>query len=302
MNPTLVVLAAGMGSRFGGLKQISPLGPNGEIIIDYSLHDAYKAGFRDVVFVIKHEIYDTFKEVIGKKTEEYMNVSYAFQEIDMLPEGFTVPEGRVKPWGTAHAVICAAPYIKGNFGIINADDFYGEDCYRKLYNFLKNNEDGEKMNMCMVAYVLKNTLTENGDVSRGVCEVENSKLKKVTERTKIRKAADGNGEYLKEDGVTYEKLSGDTKVSMNVWGLTPNMIDYMKAGFAQFLTNMDKTNLKAEYYLPFAVDNAVQEGKGEVTVLESTDKWYGVTYAEDKQGVMDALKTMFEEGKYPKLR
>ena len=302
MNPTLVVLAAGMGSRFGGLKQISPLGPNGEIIIDYSLHDAYKAGFRDVVFVIKKEIYETFKEVIGEKTEKYMNVSYAFQEIDMLPEGFTVPEGRVKPWGTAHAVICAAPYIKGNFGIINADDFYGEDCYRKLYNFLKNNEGGDKMNMCMVAYVLNNTLTENGDVSRGVCEVDNGMLKKVTERTKIRKAADGNGEYLKEDGVTYEKLAGDTKVSMNVWGLTPEMIEYMKAGFVQFLTDMDKTNLKAEYYLPFAVDSAVQEGKGQVTVLESADKWYGVTYAEDKQSVMDALKKMFEEGKYPELR
>ena len=158
------------------------------------------------------------------------------------------------------------------------------------------------MNMCMVAYVLNNTLTENGDVSRGVCEVENGMLRKVTERTKIRKAADGNGEYLKEDGVTYEKLAGDTKVSMNVWGLTPEMIEYMKAGFVQFLTDMDKTNLKAEYYLPFAVDSAVQEGKGQVTVLESTDKWYGVTYAEDKQSVMDALKKMFEEGKYPELR
>lgn len=301
-NPTLVVLAAGMGSRFGGLKQISPLGPNGEIIIDYSLHDAYKAGFRDVVFVIKKEFFETFKEVIGSRTERYMNVSYAFQELDMLPDGFTVPEGRVKPWGTAHAVICAAPYIKGNFGIINADDFYGEDCYKKLYDFLKNNSSDEKMNMCMVAYVLKNTLTENGEVSRGVCEVENGILKSVTEHTNIRKAKDGNGEFSKDKGVTYNTIDGNTPVSMNVWGFTPEMIDYMKKGFEDFLTNMDRTNLKAEYYLPFAVDNAIKEGKGQVTVLESKDKWYGVTYAEDKQSVMNALADMAKKGIYPKLR
>ncbi len=302
MEPTLVILAAGMGSRFGGLKQISPLGPHGEIIIDYSLHDAYEAGFRKVVFVIKEEMYDTFREVIGKKTEEKMQVKYAIQALDILPDGFEVPENRKKPWGTAHAVMCARPCIDGNFGIINADDYYGKDCYKKLYDFLsKNRESADKMELCMVAYVLKNTLTENGTVSRGVCNVENGKLVSVTERTSIRKTESGDGEYS-EDGVNYTAISGDTPVSMNVWGFTKDMIDYMQKGFVKFLENLSENREKAEYYLPSAVDSAVKEGKAEVTVLQSEDRWYGVTYAEDKQSVTEALTKMHNEGKYPPLR
>lgn len=302
MKPTLVVLAAGMGSRFGGLKQISPLGPNGEIIIDYSLHDAYEAGFRDVVFVIKREIYDTFKEVIGDRTEKMMNVSYAFQETDMLPKGFEVPCGRVKPWGTAHAVICAAPYIKGNFGIINADDFYGADCYRKLYNFLQNEQKTETLQLCMVSYILSNTLTENGTVSRGVCSVKDGKLISVTERTNIRKKEDGNGEFSLDGGKSFETISKDTPVSMNVWGLTLDMVEYMKRGFEEFLENLSENKERAEYYLPFAVDSAIKDNTAQVTVLQSSDKWYGVTYKEDKDSVTRALTDMFEKGIYPKLR
>ena len=298
-SPTLVILAAGMGSRFGGLKQISPLGPNGEIIADYSIHDAYEAGFRHVVFVIKEEMLETFKEVIGNKTAEKMQVSYAFQSLDKLPEGFTAPEGRVKPYGTAHAVLCAAPYIKGNFGIINADDFYGADCYKKLYSFLSTAPETSPMELCMVAYVLRNTLTENGTVSRGVCQVEQGKLITVTERTSI--AKDGQNARYEENGNSIP-LDGHTPVSMNVWGFTKGMLHYMEAGFVTFLKDRDKDPLKSEYYLPLAVDTAIQEGKATVTVLESADKWYGVTYAQDKESVSKALQSLHAQGIYGNLR
>lgn len=298
-QPTLIVLAAGMGSRFGGLKQISPLGPNGEIIADYSLHDAYAAGFRHVVFVIKEEMLDTFKEVIGDRAAQTMQVSYAFQSLDKLPAGFTAPPDRVKPYGTAHAVLCAAPHITGNFGIINADDFYGADCYKKLYDFLKQAPETDPMELCMVAYVLRNTLTENGTVSRGVCQVEDGKLITVTERTSI--AKDGEHARFVEAGNSIP-IDGGTPVSMNVWGFTKGMLQYMEAGFVEFLQDPSRDPLKGEYYLPLAVDNAIQDGKARVTVLSSADKWYGVTYAEDKDSVSAALKHLHDRGKYSNLR
>lgn len=297
-TPTLVVLAAGMGSRFGGLKQISPLGPNGEIIIDYSLHDAKAAGFSDVVFVIKREIFDVFSETVGKRAEKIMNVTYAFQEIDMLPDWFNPPADRIKPWGTAHAVICAAPYIKGNFGIINADDFYGADCYVKLYNFLSKNTEKEPMELCMVAFELKNTMTENGTVSRGICTVENNMLKDVTESEKIEKNGENgrchqNGEYC--------EIDGHTPVSMNVWGFSHSMLSYMEGLFDTFLKSDMTDKQKGEFYLPTAVDTAIKAGKATVEVLSSKDKWYGVTYKEDAQVVSDELKKMHSEGKYSTL-
>ncbi len=289
-DATLVVMAAGMGSRFGGLKQIEPIGPKGEALLDFSVYDAKKAGFNKVVFVIKHEIEKDFKETVGKRIEKQISVEYAFQETDMLPQGFTCPEGRTKPWGTAHAVYCCRNIVKTPFAVINSDDYYGAHAFNEIYNHLKEN----KGDYCMVGFRLANTLTENGTVSRGVCESENGNLKSITERTKIIDC-----KYT-EDDKNWVPLAEDTIVSMNMWGFTPDIFDYISEGFTEFLT--DNINApKAEYYLPSVVSALIAEDKKAVAVLSSEDKWYGVTYKADKDFVVNALSRKISAGEYAGL-
>ncbi|MBE6787491.1 MAG: nucleotidyltransferase [Ruminococcaceae bacterium] len=286
---TLVVMAAGMGSRFGGLKQIEPVGRNGEAILDFSVYDAIEAGFTKVVFVIKHAIEKDFKEFVGKRIENKIKVEYVFQEIDILPEGFTCPANREKPWGTAHAILCCKDVVKEPFAVINADDFYGKSAFLKIADYLQN----EKANYCMVGFRLVNTLTENGHVSRGVCEIDNhSCLTKVTERTKII-----NCNYTEDDGKTWEALSPDTVVSMNLWGFMPDIFGYIESGFKEFLNQ--KINVpKSEYYLPSVVSSLIEKGEKQVKVLVAEDKWYGVTYKEDKESVVNAIGAMIDAGLY----
>ncbi|MCQ2455588.1 MAG: NTP transferase domain-containing protein [Clostridia bacterium] len=286
-NATLVVLAAGMGSRFGGLKQIEPIGPGGEALLDFSISDAKKAGFNKVVFVIKKAIEKDFKETVGKRIEKYMDVSYVYQETNKLPSGFECPETREKPWGTGHAIYCCKDIVKTPFAVINADDYYGAEAYRQIYNHLKK-QDG---NYCMVGFRLVNTLTENGTVSRGVCEIENGKLKSVTERTKI-----SDCKYT-EDGKNWFPLSPDTVVSMNMWGFTTDIFNYCEEDLIGFLKdNID--NQKAEIYLPVIVSNLMEKNIKSVDVLIAEDKWYGVTYKEDKEDVKKALTDKIIKGEY----
>ena len=288
---TLVVMAAGMGSRFGGLKQIAPIGKNGEILLDYSVYDAVKAGFDKVVFIIKHAIEKDFKAVIGKRIEKMVKTEYVFQETDDLPQGFTCPEDREKPWGTAHAVLCCKDVVKEPFAVINADDYYGKNAYIKMADFLKNNTK----DYCMVGFRLANTLTENGSVSRGVCEMENGKLVSVTERTKIIDC-----KYTEDDGATWTALPADTVVSMNLWGFMPDLFGYIQNGFERFLSEK-LTVPKAEYYLPSVVSELITGGEKQVSVLIAEDKWYGVTYKEDKESVSAAINQMAENGDYEGL-
>lgn len=289
-DATLVVMAAGMGSRFGGLKQIEPIGPKGEALLDFSVYDAKKAGFNKVVFIIKHEIEKDFKETVGKRIEKQIPVEYAFQETDMLPEGFTCPEDRTKPWGTAHAVYCCRSIVKTPFAVINADDYYGAHAFKEIYNHLKAN----KGDYCMVGFRLANTLTENGFVSRGVCEIENGNLKKITERTKI-----VDCKYT-EDDKNWIPLAPDTVVSMNMWGFTPDIFDYISEGLVGFLN--EKVNVpKSEYYLPSVVSYLIEKNEKTVAVLASEDKWYGVTYKEDKDAVVAALEKKIAAGEYEGL-
>ncbi len=290
-NITLVVMAAGMGSRFGGLKQIEPIGKNGEILLDYSVYDAVKAGFNKVVFVIKHAIESDFKAVVGKRIEKMVKTEYVFQETDALPEGFVCPSDRVKPWGTAHAVLCCKDVVKEPFAVINADDYYGKSAFIKTAEFLKNNDS----DYCMTGFRLVNTLTENGYVSRGVCEIENGELKSVTERTKIMDC-----KYTEDDGESWTALPPDTVVSMNLWGFMPDLFGYAEKGFKEFLNNNINTP-KSEYYLPSVVSSLITSGEKKVKVLIAEDKWYGVTYKEDKQMVCDAINKMAEDGLYPEL-
>ncbi len=287
-NITLVVMAAGMGSRFGGLKQIEPIGKNGEILLDYSVYDAVKAGFNKVVFVIKRAIEADFKAVVGKRIEKMVKTEYVFQETDALPEGFVCPADRVKPWGTAHAVLCCKDVVKEPFAVINADDYYGKSAFMKTADFLKTNHS----DYCMTGFRLVNTLTENGYVSRGVCEIENGELKSVTERTKIM-----NCKYTEDDGESWTALEPDTVVSMNLWGFMPDLFDYAENGFTEFL-NKNINIPKAEYYLPSVVSGLIASGEKKVKVLIAEDKWYGVTYKEDKQSVCDAINKMTENGLY----
>ena len=294
---TLVILAAGMGSRYGGLKQIDPITDSGEFIIDFSIFDAVKNGFDKVVFIIKEENYEAFRDTVGARVEPYVKVEYAFQSLDKIPEGFSVPEGRVKPWGTSHALLCAEDKVTDNFAVINADDFYGRDAFEKLADHLKS-IDKTSADYCMIGYVLRNTLTENGTVSRGKCDTnERGMLASITELTKIRT----NGEdalYLNDDG-EWEALSGDTVVSMNCWGLTPSIFDELKSGFVNFLSSPKGSELKSEYYLPGAVDDMMKAGKCQVSVYPTTAAWYGVTYSEDKAGVKAALRALMECNEYP---
>ena len=295
-SPTLVILAAGMGSRFGGLKQIRPVDEHGHAIIDYSLYDAYRAGFRRVVFIIKHEIEADFKAAVGARMEKYFDVKYVFQQLDMLPEGYAVPEGRVKPWGTGHAVLCCKDAVDGPFAVINADDFYGPGAYKAIYDFLA--QDRPESEHAMVAYLLRNTVTENGYVARGVCQVEDGLLTGVTERTHIEKRG-GDAAYT-EDGETWQPLSGDVPVSMNFWGFSPAMLRELEARFPAWLDASLKTNpLKGEYFLPSVANAVIEEGLGTVRVLPCREQWYGMTYKEDLPGVAAALKSMRENGIYP---
>ncbi|MDD6050149.1 MAG: NTP transferase domain-containing protein [Clostridiales bacterium] len=298
-EPILVILAAGMGSRYGGLKQMDPVGPSGEAILDYSVFDARRAGFKRVIFIIKHEIEADFKRMVGSRIEKYMEVTYAFQQLDMLPEGCGVPEGRVKPWGTGHAVLCCREYIDAPFLVINADDYYGVEAYRIAYDKLSKLADDDKARYFMVGYELRNTLTENGYVSRGVCSTdENACLTTVTERTHIIGTCDGP--MYTEDGDTYHRLPADAPVSMNMFGFTPSIIKEMEATFPAFHQRALAENpMKAEFYLPGVVNGMLEKGTASVEVLRCPSRWYGVTYQEDKPQVKAALAQMAKDGLYP---
>ena len=299
--PVLVVMAAGMGSRYGGLKQIDPVDEHGNIIIHYSLFDAYRAGFRTAVFVIKPELEETFKEVIGPKVPEKMEIKYVHQIMTDLPEGYTVPEGRTKPWGTAHAALAARKVVDGPFAIINADDYYGVGAFKTIYDYLCANPDSEGCyEYTMVGYLLKNTVTENGSVARGVCTTnEEGYLDNVVERTKIVKG-ENNPKFTEDDGATWTDLSNDTIVSMNMCGFTRSYLDEAEARFPAFLEETARVNpLKGEYFLPSVVSQLLAEKKARVRVLESRDKWYGVTYKEDKPVIVAALAQMRKDGVYP---
>ena len=300
-KPVLVIMAAGMGSRYGGLKQIDPVDREGDLIIDFSIFDAVEAGFEKVVFIIKKSIEKEFKEHIGNRMEKHVQVEYVYQENDRLPDGFEVPEGRVKPWGTGHAILCCNEVIDGPFAVINADDYYGKSAFKAIYDRLASCGDDDKYQYAMVAYHLYNTLTENGHVARGVCTVDaDGHLADIHERTRIEKHGD-QAEYTEDDGATWEQLGGDTLVSMNLWGFTSSILKELKARFVPFLEkNLSVNPLKCEYFLPFVVDELLKEGKAEVTVLKSVDRWYGVTYKEDKKMVTDAIQGMKDGGLYPK--
>jgi NDP-sugar pyrophosphorylase family protein len=292
-------MAAGMGSRYGGLKQIDKVDDNGHIIIDYSIYDAMKAGFRDVTFIIKKEIEKDFREVMDAHLAgKDINVKYVYQELDKLPEGYSVPEGRRKPWGTAHALLCCLGTVDAPFAVINADDYYGANAFKKIYEFLKNTNDEGKYHYAMVGYRVKNTVTEQGTVSRGVCESDASgMLTEIVERTKI--GVDGDRIYYTEDGVDYE-LSPDTLVSMNLWGFTPSYLNECAKRFPKFLDeSIPKNPEKCEFFLPTVVSELIGEGLADVKVLDNTDKWYGVTYKEDKVTVVEAFKSLKKEGIYP---
>ena len=283
----LVVMAAGMGSRFGGLKQVEPVGPKGEAILDYSVYDAKRAGFTKVVFVIKHQIEEEFKRLVGSRVEKQIPVEYVFQETDLLPEGYTCPPGREKPWGTGQAVWCCKDVVDVPFAVINADDFYGAQSYRQIIRGLQ-----EKNSCCMVGFRLGNTVTENGTVSRGVCKIENGMLKEINEHTKIDSACRCEG----EDGEQIQ-LARNTVVSMNMWGMYPDVFPYFEEEFKKFLDENIKSP-KAEFYLPSVIDRMIHSHIKEVKALVAEEKWYGVTYREDKEMVVNAIRRLVEEGKY----
>ena len=295
-SPTLVIMAAGMGSRFGGPKQTTPVDDAGHFILHYSLFDAYRAGFRRVIFIVKPGSEAEFREAVGDGAAERMELRFAPQALNALPEGFSVPEGRVKPWGTAHAVLCAAPQIDGPFAVINADDYYGVTAFQALYDFLS--ADRPASEYAMVGFRLRNTVTEFGSVARGVCEVENGLLRGVTERTKIVK--DGEDAAFTEDGETWTKLPGDTLVSMNFWGFSPLYLQELQRRFPAFLSeNLPVNPLKCEYFVPSIVNAQLQEGTATIRVLDTPDAWHGVTYPEDLPAVKAALKRLTDEGMYP---
>ncbi len=299
-KPILVVMAAGMGSRYGGLKQIDPVGAHGEAILDYSLFDARRAGFETVVFIIKHEIEEDFKSTVGARVAKSgMEIRYAFQQVDNLPTGYTCPEGRTKPWGTSHAILCASDAIDAPFAVINADDYYGPEAFANIYNFLMIDTSANPLyKYAMVGFLLKNTVSENGYVSRGVCvKSAHDHLRSVTEHTHIESTEKGLISTFEGDELT---LDGDTLVSMNLWGFKRSFVDETIARFPAFLDKALAENpMKGEYYLPSVVTELLDEGKASVKVLTSTDKWYGVTYQEDKITVMQAIAEKTADGLYP---
>lgn len=298
-QPTLIIMAAGMGSRYGGLKQVDKITDAGEIILDFSLYDAMMAGFNRAVFVIKEENREIFREMVDERAGRFMEIEYAYQKLDDIPEGFTVPEDRQKPWGTAHAVLACRELINGPFVVINADDYYGPDAFVQIYDYLTTHKDDDVYEYCMVGYQLKNTVTENGHVARGVCELDDKGfLKKVTERTRIMHHGDSIA-YTEDDGESWTPLADDTIVSMNFWGFSKSMMDELQNGLPVFLEQALAENpLKGEYFLPGVADRLVQEGKARVKVLTSHDKWYGVTYKEDKEDVKNALQSMKDKGEH----
>jgi dTDP-glucose pyrophosphorylase len=297
MKPTLLVLAAGMGSRYGGLKQLDGVGPNGETIMDYSIYDAVRGGFGKIVFVVRHSFEADFREKILKKYENLIPVEVVFQELDYLPEGFKVPENREKPWGTNHAVMMGKPVIREPFAVINADDFYGRESFKVLAGYLTALE-GKQNDYCMVGYRIGNTLSESGSVARGICEKDaNDYLTTVVERTYIIRDTDGKIKYKDEQGAL-QIVGENTPVSMNMWGFTPEYFNYSDEQFAGFLTQ-NQDNLKAEFFIPLVVNNLITNGKAKVKVLDTPSKWFGVTYAEDRPDVVAKLKELTEKGEYP---
>ena len=300
-QPVLVVMAAGMGSRYGGLKQIDPVDKEGHIIMDFSVYDAVKAGFKKVIFIIKKENEADFKAAIGDRLSKHLDVTYVFQDLKNLPEGYEGPEGRVKPWGTGHAVLSCIDEIDGPFAVINADDYYGANAFRMAYDFLTQNQDEDGIyRYMMVGYKLENTLTENGHVARGVCVTdEEGHLQKIHERTHIERH-EGSVAYTEDEGKTWTALPQDSTVSMNMWGFSESILKELKARFPKFLEeNLPVNPMKCEYFLPFVVDELLGENKATVKVLKSMDKWYGVTYKEDKPVVVAAIQRMKDEGLYP---
>ena len=301
-KPILVIMAAGMGSRYGGLKQVDPIGPHGETIMDYSIYDAKRAGFETVVFIIKEEFAEEFKTKIGDEVSEHLEVRYAFQDVNDIPEGYEIPAGRVKPWGTAHAVLSAKDVIDSSFAVINADDFYGQQAFQEIYDFLANTENStdNKLNLTMVAFLLKNTVSDNGYVSRGLCKTdEDGYLSEIIERTRI-ETHDGGIHYTVDDGASWVDVSPETIVSMNMWGFTEEILDYAEKFFVDFFNEEVPNNPeKAEFYLPSIVDKLLSSGEARVKVLSSPEKWYGVTYQEDKEEVISAIRRLINDGKYP---
>ena len=299
-KPVLVVMAAGMGSRYGGLKQIDPVDKQGHIIMDFSIYDAVKAGFEKVVFIIKRENEADFKAAIGDRMSKVIEVEYVFQDLHNLPEGYEVPEGRVKPWGTGHAILSCLGTVDAPFAVINADDYYGSHAFQIIYDYLTSHEDDEKYRYTMVGYVLENTLTENGHVARGVCVTdENGYLQEINERTHIEKRGDETA-YTEDDGATWTVIPEGSIVSMNMWGFSQSILKELKDRFAKFLDeNLEGNPMKCEYFLPFVVDELLGEDKATVQVLKSLDKWYGVTYKEDKPVVVAAIQALKDSGLYP---
>jgi len=300
VQTSLVVMAAGMGSRYGGLKQMDPIGPNGELIIDYSVYDAYKAGFNKVVFIIKKENEKDFRELIGKRAEKVMDVDYAFQRLDNLPQGFSLPTERVKPWGTAHAVLSCKGIVDTPFAVINADDFYGRTTYKLLHDYLSNAKDESGVyDFCMVGFILENTLTESGTVARGLCKVSSEGyLEDIRELTAIKSFPDGVKHT--EDGESWHPVPKGSVVSMNTWGFTLGILDEIADGFPGFLKDSKDNILKAEYYLPSVVDRLIKDKKARVKVLNGSERWYGVTYREDKPFVQAAIAGLVNSGVYPR--
>lgn len=296
-EPVLVVMAAGMGSRYGGLKQIDPIGSQGEIIMDFSIYDAIQAGFKKVVFIIKKENEKDFKEAIGDRLSGIIEVEYVYQQLDKLPKGYSVPEDRIKPWGTGHAILCCKEVVTGPFAVINADDYYGREAFKLVYDYLKNNQDDEKYRYTMVGYILENTLTDHGHVARGICVADDGYLTSIEERTHIEKK-EGTVQFL--EGETWTPVDAHSIVSMNLWGFTPSMFKELENRFTAFLDDALATNpLKSEYFLPNVAGDLITEGKATVRVLESKDKWYGVTYKDDKPVVVAAIQNLKDQGLYP---
>lgn len=299
-NTTLVIMAAGIGSRFGGgIKQLEKMGPNGEIIMDYSIFDAKEAGFNKVVCIIRKDIEEDFKEIIGKRIEKVMDVEYVFQALDDIPEGFKVPADRKKPWGTGQAVLCCKGIVNESFAVINADDYYGKEGFKKVHDYLVSERTSDKAyDMCMAGFILKNTLSENGGVARGVCVVdENDYLTQVVETGGLELTAEGT--IVHEDNGTDMVITPEQHVSMNMWGFPPEFLDELEKGFAEFLSEISENEVKKEYLLPSIVDQLIKSGKASVKVLETKDKWFGVTYKEDKESVVASIKKLIADGVYP---
>lgn len=298
-TPQLLLMAAGIGARYGGLKQIDSVGPAGEILIDYSIYDALEAGFGKVVFIIRKSFADEFHERIGRNVEKRTDIAYVYQEIKTVPEGVVPPAQRTKPWGTGHAVLCAANDITAPFAAINADDFYGRGAFVSLFDYLKNErEDGDVLDFCMVGYVLKNTLTEHGHVARGVCTAgADGYLETIVERTKIRKF--GQVVRYTENGENWIDIPADSIVSMNMWGFTPSVFVELESRFRRFAAE-NADDLKAEFYVPTFVNELVQDGRARAKVLHTDEKWFGITYRQDKPPVVQAIRYLIDRGVYPK--